>query len=135
MENPGSWSFETAARTAWQEARGEPDDGLKAVCHVLVNRLKDGRWGRTLAAVCLSPLQFSGWNAHDPNRMAAANLGDQDPNLARCRKFLEDALAGEPDPTNGAMWYYATSIAEPEWAKTAVSCGQFGHQLFYKGVH
>jgi N-acetylmuramoyl-L-alanine amidase len=129
------WAFETAARTLWQEARGEPLEGQRAVAHVLVNRLKSGRWGSTLAMVCLSPLQFSGWNLHDPNRMAAAALPDDDPTLVALGAVLQAAVDGEPDPTGGAMWYYAHSMATPPaWIQGATFCGRFGNQLFYKDV-
>ena len=126
-----SWSFETAARTLWQEARGEPAEGRAAVAHVLWNRLATRRWGNTLAAVCLSPLQFSGWNAHDPNRMAAAELADDDPVLQDCRAVLA-AAKDAPDPTGGALYYYALSIPPPLWSTTMMPAGRFGHQRFYR---
>lgn len=129
------WSFQTAIRTLWQEARGEPPEGQQAVAHVLVNRLKSGKWGNTLGTVCLSPLQFSGWNAHDPNRMAAAALSDDDPALLALGLVLQKAIDGETDPTNGAMWYYALSMkTPPPWIQGATSCGRFGNQSFWKDV-
>jgi hypothetical protein len=87
-----------------------------------------------MAAVCLSPLQFSGWNAHDPNRMAVASVPDDDPILGLLRQVLVAAQT-EPDPTGGAKFYYAKTIAEPEWAKTMVSCGEFGNQFFFREAH
>jgi N-acetylmuramoyl-L-alanine amidase len=129
--NEGNWSFETAARTLWQEARGECDEGRAAVAHVLWNRLRTHRWGTTLASVCLSPLQFSGWNAHDPNRMAAAELADRDPVLGECRAILA-AAKQLPDPTGGALYYHALSIPPPPWSKTMIPAGRFGRQRFYR---
>ena len=125
------WSFETAVRTLWQEARGEPDIGRQAVAHVLCNRLRDGRWGNTLACVCLAPLQFSGWNAHDPNRAKAAALADGDPVLCELRAVLARAETAA-DPTHGAMFYYAAGIPQPEWARRMIARGRFGNQLFFK---
>lgn len=128
------WSFQTALRTLWQEARGEPLDGQVAVSHVLVNRLRDGRWGKTFGEVCLSPLQFSGWNAHDPNRMEAAALKDYSQALVGLTPILLGAINGY-DLTNGAMWYFAKSMkVPPDWTKGATPCGTFGNQMFYKGV-
>lgn len=127
------WAFATAARTIWQEARGEPLVGQQAVAHVIVNRLKSGRWGHSLATVCLAPLQFSGWDASDPNRMAAAALHDDDPALLALGTILQAAVDGGPDPTSGAMWYYATTMPHPpSWAETMTPCGQFGNQKFFK---
>lgn len=128
-----TWAFETAVRTLWQECRGEPPEGEQAVAHVLWNRLRSGRWGHTFAEVCLAPMQFSGWNLHDPNRLAVCRVPDDDLILTKLRGVLT-AAENEPDPTHGATHYVVASIPPPYWAMDAVCCGQFGHQMFYKGV-
>jgi spore germination cell wall hydrolase CwlJ-like protein len=128
------WSFETAVRTLWQEARGEPRAGREAVAHVLWNRLRSARWGNTMACVCLAPLQFSGWLTHDPNRMAVAALADADPVLGELRAILAGA-ENAPDPTGGATHYYVASLpSPPAWARDPklIRCGQFGRQIFFK---
>lgn len=127
------WSFEMGVRTLYQEARGEPDDGRKAVAHVLWNRVRSHKWGGTMAEVCLYPMQFSGWNVHDPNRMETARVPDDDPTLSELRAILTAAQT-EDDPTTGAQFYYATSIPEPTWAQSMTFVGQFGHQRFYRDV-
>lgn len=131
------WNTGTAARTLWQEVRGEPLEGQIAVAHVLINRRNSGRWGNTLAEVCLSEFhgvfQFSGWDRNDPNRTQACQLRDDEPMLVHLASLIEDAER-EPDPTGGATHYFAKSIVPPLWTKDATPCGQFGHQLFFKGV-
>ena|ERR1700760_4297277 len=130
-----TWAIEVAARTLWQEARGEPNDGQLAVAHAIKNRLLDGRWGSSLASVCLWRGQFSGWYVpHDPNFSGACSLKDDDFTLSYLEKLMQDVLGATDDPTNGAMWYFAESIPAPAWINGAVFCGKFGHQLFYKGV-
>jgi N-acetylmuramoyl-L-alanine amidase len=129
-----TWQLLTAARTLWQEARGEPDIGRKAVAHVLWNRLRSARWGTTLASVCLWRAQFSGWLPSDPNFDAACALDDDDPLL---QQMLEIVVAAEkePDITNGATHYFANSLkTSPVWALSATYCGTFGHQRFYKNA-
>lgn len=136
------WNLGTAVRTLWQEARGEPVEGQRAVAAVLVNRLHAGRWGATLASVCLWHAAFSGWFSprqhdgkpfRDPNFAAACDLADDDHALISLAGVMAAALNGE-DPTGGATHYYAKSIPAPDWVKDAVFCGRFGNQLFYKGV-
>jgi hypothetical protein len=90
-----TFALEIAARTVWQEARGEPEEGQRAVAHVIVNRLRDGRWGKSLASVCLADRQFSGWNNSDPNRIAACTLPDDNASLARFREFLTEAMTAQ----------------------------------------
>ncbi len=128
------FSMAIAARTLWQEARGEPDIGRRAVAHVLANRLKRGTWGTTLAEVCLYPFAFSGWNPRDPNRLKAARLADDDLELAACARLIAAATSGSDiDPTLGALSYYAPErVGEPEWARRMTPCGRFGTQLFFK---
>lgn len=129
-----SFNSDVAVRTLWQECRGEPLVGQQAVAHVLWNRLRDGRWGNSLASVCLWRAQFSGWYMpHDPNFKGACELSDTDPKLGHLQQVLEEAHL-QPDFTEGATHYYATYISEPAWVKGATFCGEFGRQRFYKDV-
>jgi N-acetylmuramoyl-L-alanine amidase len=128
-----SFDLDVAARTLWMEVRGETVEGQKAVAHVLLNRVKDGRWGHSLTSVCLWAYQFSSWNTGDSNRKTMSFLSDNDPLLMKLQSLLT-AAANEPDPTNGATHYYALWITEPVWVAGATFCGQFGKQKFYKDV-
>ncbi len=130
-----SFSMQVAARTLYGEARGEPEEGQRAVAHVLVNRMKLGRWGKTLAEVSMARKQFSCWNDDDPNRPKMVGLSDDDPLLVRLCEHVEDAMSGEPDMTNGATHYHAASMETyPAWALDATKCGQIGNHIFYKDV-
>lgn len=131
-----TWALEVAGRTLCQEVRGEPLEGQQAVAYVIKNRLADGRWGKSLASVCLWRAQFSGWYMpHDPNFAYACSLPDDDKTLSHMCSVMQEALDNESDPTNGAMWYYAPQIiSAPQWTIGATFCGKFGSQLFYKGV-
>jgi N-acetylmuramoyl-L-alanine amidase len=126
--------LQTAARTLWQEARGEPAEGRRAVAHVIWNRLRSGRWGASLASVCLWHGQFSGWLPADPNFAAACALDDDDPALEAHLAVIA-AAEHEDDPTDGATHYFATSlVVAPAWVHGAIFCGAFGRQRFYKNV-
>lgn len=137
------WNLLTAARTLAQEARGEPLEGQQAVAQVLLNRIKDGRWGKTLGSVCLWRAQFSGWysprNANgkvylDPNFAYACDLLDDDPMITHMLGVLQTVMNSPNDPTDGATHYFNPSLVHPPWAAGATPCGQFGNQVFFKGV-
>lgn len=136
------WAFDTAARTLCQEARGEPLEGQQAVAYVLKNRLGSGRWGNTLASVCLWRAQFSGWYSPrgnppvaDPNFAYACGLADTDATLSHMQSVMQAALDSDTDPTGGAMFYYAASMpAPPPWVDETQFCGQFGNQRFFRGT-
>jgi N-acetylmuramoyl-L-alanine amidase len=130
-----SWALHTAARTLWQEARGEPLIDQQAVAHVIWNRVRSGRWGHTLASVCLWHDQFSGWRSIDPNFQAACGLADDDAALKDLMAIIAEAQYAT-DPTGGATHYYAPHgvVQTPTWVHGATPCGQFGSQLFFKDV-
>ena len=128
-----AYDHEIATMTVFMEASGEPDQGKAAVAHVLVNRLRAGRWGSTLAAVCLAPLQFSSWNSSDPNRKRAAELSIDDPVFQACEMAVAMATDGtSADPTQGATFYFADTIAAPSWAASMVETATIGHHRFFK---
>ena len=126
-----------AARTVYGEARGEGADGMKAVAHVLLNRLTDGRWGKSMGAVCLAPYQFSCWNPNDPNRKLMLGLFSGDQALAPAIAAFGDANAEQQagvDPTGGATHYYADTIPVPNWTVGATQTAHIGHHIFWRNV-
>lgn len=127
-----SWVIDVAARTLWQEARGEPLAGQQAVAHVMWNRVRDGRWGPNLATVCLWRAQFSGWYVPtDPNFRGACQLADGDALLLKLRDLVL-AAGTAPDPTDGALFYYAASMTiAPNWAAPMEPKGQIGNHKFF----
>lgn len=145
------WAMDTAARTFLQEMRGEPADAQRAWAHTLKNRLLSGRWGKSLATVCLWHAQFSGWWSPrgnpprpDPNFAFACNLRDDDPALAKARAVIQSALDATDDPTQGALFYYSPAAMVPpnrvpDWVTGNPGenmppmrfCGKFGSSLFY----
>lgn len=129
--SPEAWGV----TTVWQESRGEPLQGQIAVAETIRNRAKwryssDG----TIAGTVLRSLQFSGWNAHDPNRIPAAMLDDADPVVLRCREAWRTAMAGS-DVARGAVLYYAPAVVEPPWAADCRIVVEIGRHRFLVPKH
>jgi len=130
-----AYSLQIATATIYMEASGEGPQGELAVAHVLLNRQADGRWGKTLAQVCLAPEQFSCWNTTDPNRRRMAALGNDDPALLSANAALGAAQGGAADPTRGATHYYSAKMpSPPEWAGSGRFLVQIGNHRFYDQV-
>lgn len=119
--------------TIFMEASNEPAAGQLGVAYVIANRWRAGRWGKTIAAVCFEPHQFSSWNYSGPNMERVARIDDTDPTLAACSDALSNAIhKTAPDPTHGALYYFADYINKPTWADKLTFTTKIGHHEFYK---
>jgi spore germination cell wall hydrolase CwlJ-like protein len=126
-----------AALTIFCEASSATQDERKAVAATIVNRLHDGRFGTTIAGVCLKRFQFSEWNgdaANNANLERGANTPDSDPVMQQCVAAITGALSGAPDPTHGATHYHDKSIPRPGWASAATVAMETPKFIFYKNV-
>lgn len=120
-----------AILTIWQEARGETQAGRVAVAEVIRNRTKqryssDG----TVAGTVLAPLQFSGWNVHDPNRIPSALIDEGDPAVRGCIEAWTTAVTGS-DTVHGAVLYFNPAVVTPVWAATCKRVATVGNHEFY----
>jgi N-acetylmuramoyl-L-alanine amidase len=126
------------ARTIYGEARGEfvkyGPAALMAVGNVIVNRWKrGGKFGKTLAEVCLKSKQFSCWNENDPNCTLIQKKDlEIDPLFKMCQAVGKKiALGLWPDLTRESDHYHATSC-KPYWATAKKIRLRLGHHVFYK---
>jgi spore germination cell wall hydrolase CwlJ-like protein len=130
------WDIEVLARTLYGEARSEPDAGKTAIAWVILNRVTDRRWPKTIAGVCLQPKQFSAWNERDPNRTKLIGVTLLDEHFAACMAVAWSVIGGvAPDPTKGANHYLTTELAErspPPWFDRQHVVGRLGAHLFLK---
>lgn len=127
------------AATVWGEARSEGENGMRAVAHVMVNRIGP-RFGEDLATVILSPKQFSVWNRGDPNRRTVVNLARDpssvatDPQWLIAEQVAREVLSGQSvDPTSGALFYHTRGV-RPRWARIGQGRQTIGQHIFYADV-
>lgn len=128
---------EILARTAFGENRGGGVQGMQSVLNVIMNRSKKpGWWGKTPRDVCLHPYQFSCWLQKDPNYSLITTVNQSNPTFGLALDLARTALAGElKDLTNGATYYYATSMkSPPHWAVGKTPCAKISNQLFFNDV-
>ena len=126
-----------AAMTVYCEASGEPQEGRIAVAATFFNRLKSGRFGKSVAAICLARYQYSEWNddkLDNANLLRAATVDNHDSVMADCAEAFNAAASGM-DPSLGATHYYADTMqTPPAWAAQGTFTVQIGHHRFYKNV-
>lgn len=127
------------AATAWGEARSEGEHGMRAVAHVMQNRIGP-RFGETLSTVILAPKQFSVWNRGDPNRRLVLNAVRDPARFAAdaewetAQRVAREVLSGQSaDPTGGALFYHTRAI-RPRWSRQGVGRQEIGAHVFYADV-
>jgi Cell Wall Hydrolase len=127
------------AATTWAEARSQGEDGMRAVAHVVVNRIGP-RFGEDLETVVLRPWQFSAWNRGDPNRPLALDperFAQSGANLATwesAQAIAREVLSGQSaDPTGGALFYHTRAV-RPSWARFGLGRLVIGQHVFYHDV-
>ncbi|MCH7486229.1 MAG: cell wall hydrolase [Proteobacteria bacterium] len=132
---PGTEDRDILARTIFGEARGELYGGKVAVAQVIMNRVRAKTWfGNGVVSVCLSPGQFSCWNAGDPNREKIEAATEDDDAFRECLDVAERVLGAEfPDITFGSRHYH-TPGATPYWSRGKTPIIQIGGHLFFNNV-
>jgi spore germination cell wall hydrolase CwlJ-like protein len=130
--------IDICARTIYGEARGEfkanGPAALIAIANVIRNRYqRSGKYGKTIAEVCLKPRQFSCWNEGDPNRLLIQEQHlATDPHFNICLMVARKVIEGLwPDLTRGSDHYHTTSCL-PYWARSGKVHLRLGNHVFYK---
>ena len=121
------------ALNIYHEARGEPLKGQVAVAQVVLNRVAHVRFPNEVCAVIKDGgewprgfCQFSWWC--DGRSDAPLESKAWRESLALADEVLSGAHG---DPTRGALWYHATSVA-PTWRRDFDRTGRIGDHIFYR---
>jgi spore germination cell wall hydrolase CwlJ-like protein len=129
------------ALTIWGEGRSGGPDAMRAVAHVIVNRVHSDRaFGDTVKDVVWKRKAFSCWNHGDPNREAMKRIPSLSPQHLSKKRWIEAVdiarrvLSGEDqDPTNGALFYHTEAMGKPYWVSDNMKpIAHIGDHLFYR---
>lgn len=114
------------ARTLYAEARGESHEGRLAVASVIW--LRGSGDATRMAQACISPRQFSCWNAGKlASGMGAAWLD--------CQAIATQMVTASFQPTLRADHYYAPRLCSPKWAKGKPYTTVGRHRFLMLGQH
>lgn len=118
-------------RNIFHEARGESVIGKLAVAQVTFNRLRDGRWGKTICEVVFAKSQFS-WTLDKKKRHA--NPGG--PMWQQTKEVLEMYLDGiRVEGLNNSTHFHATWMErKPGWAHKKRELVTIGQHTFYASL-
>lgn len=107
------------------ESKGEPLDGQLAVANVIINRMKSGRFPRSICAVVTQPGQFSFVRGGRMPGVSTANPAYRTA-LAVAQVAMERHWES---PVASALFFHARHVA-PGWRLTRV--GTVGSHVFYR---
>jgi spore germination cell wall hydrolase CwlJ-like protein len=117
----------------YYEARGEGQDGQKAVAEVVFHRLRHGHYGHSICAVV-----YEGASTHGCQFSFACNgelAARKSGGAWRSAEILAARiLTGETalrDITGDATHFHAVSVA-PDWAGNMERTVQIGNHIFYR---
>lgn len=119
-------------RTMLTEAGAEPDEGIAAVGHTILNRLDSGKFGAKLGDL-LTPTQFNGLARPEARNPDLPNT----PGYQKVAAIADKVLTGDvPDPTGGATHFYSPANMpdgkEPWWAPKMAPLGEIGGHRFFR---
>ena len=126
-------SLDCMALNIYHEARGEPLEGQLAVAKVVMNRVAHPRFPDDVCAVVkqggewpFGRCQFSWWCDCRSDRVRDHG------SMAAIRSLSREVLSGaRHDPSEGALWYHATSV-KPAWRRDFVQGPIIGDHIFYR---
>jgi spore germination cell wall hydrolase CwlJ-like protein len=122
--------FNCLVQAVYFEAGQEIPEGQRAVAEVILHRVDDPRFPKTVCGVIHDSnprgCQFSWWcdgksdATPDPDRWATS------------KQAVTDVLEGAyPDPTDGALFYHARFV-RPRWARKLEKTAMIGGHIFYR---
>jgi spore germination cell wall hydrolase CwlJ-like protein len=111
-------------RTVFGEAANQGPEGQAAVAHVINNRVRSGKYGKTAKDVVLAENQFEPWGSAE-GRARMNRLSPNSPGYQRLGTMVDEIVAGKgADPTGGAEFFLNPAIVRqrrggtlPPWAK------------------
>jgi spore germination cell wall hydrolase CwlJ-like protein len=120
------------AQAIYYEARGETLEGQRAVGNVVLNRVSDPRYPKTVCAVVFQ-------NEHARHRcqfsFACDGLSDHPPNSRswrHARKLATKMLTSKRRDDTGNATHYHANYVQPHWASELQPTVDIGHHLFYR---
>ena len=128
----GDAQMQCLAQAIYFEARGEPLDGQIAVAEVVLNRVDDPKFPKTICGVTRQGTgsgrgcQFSYVCDRNSDTMKSAVSRE------RSEKIASLMLAGRARTVTDGATYFHTRTSRPDWSRRFVRTAAIGHHLFYR---
>lgn len=120
------------SNAVYYEAAREPEEGQRAVAQVVLNRVRDQNFPKSVCGVV-----YQGWERTTGCQFSftcdGSLLRAPDAGLMRnARRVAEDALAGDVEPEVGTATHYHADYVNPWWKAGVTRVAQIGAHIFYR---
>jgi N-acetylmuramoyl-L-alanine amidase len=121
------------ALVVWREAGGEGREGMRAVAHVIRNRVLSTKLPDTWDDVIEGKWQFSSMTAPGDGMLVQWPSDKKDgATFGASMEIAESVFNGtDADPTNGATHYANLHLCDPAWAHTLKQLAVIGNHTFF----
>ena len=116
----------------WREARGEGRDGMRAVAHVVRNRVQAIHLPDSWDDIMAAPWQFSSLTARGDSQLI---VWPKAPDAAfdEAMQIASLVYTGDDyDLTQGSTHYFNPEVVLPSWAAKLKFVVRIGHHDFYE---
>lgn len=121
--------YDCLAKNIYHEAGVESTLGKFAVAQVTLNRLREGRYGKSICKVVYAKAQFS-WTLYAKKRNEAPKGQLWEQSKAVATAVLDKGM--RVPSLKQATYYHTDYIKPPLWSRTVVKIQQVGQHIFYK---
>lgn len=121
----------------WHEARGEPEEGIRAVMSVIYNRKNHKNYPNTFCKVILQDKQFSAFN--QDKSLATKRLkpvkGPDEEAYSKVAGIAQEAVVGAFKPVlePSVLWYTHIRVKN-KWTQKFKRVIVLGNHSFYKEI-
>jgi spore germination cell wall hydrolase CwlJ-like protein len=120
------------ALTMWREARGEGVIGMRAVGHVIKNRVDATHLPDKWDDIMTKKWQFSSLTATGDSQLVAWP-NSPDPIFEEAMNLADSIFTNmDADITAGATHYFNPGVVLPTWAASMTKIASIGHHDFYR---
>ncbi|MFM6927387.1 MAG: cell wall hydrolase [Bdellovibrio sp.] len=119
-------SYNCLLCNCYHETRGESTNGKVAVAKVVLSRAESDEYPNGICKVVYQRSQFS-WTNDRINNNINATKAEDIASLDECKSAINTALH---EGSNGVLYYYNPSAAQPKWARAFTLCGRVENHVF-----
>ena len=123
--------LECLAKTIYFEARGESEQGQRAVAAVVLNRVKSPKFPDT---ICEVVHQGGNRGTGLPVLLVVRRLSDEPKDVnawIKAATIAREMIHGAPDPTKGALYFHTTGVS-PSWRTQLRRLATIGAHIYYR---